>query len=635
MATGRGRRWFLSAAGTGVAVGLAGCTGNQPENSGETTSDAETNSGGDSDETAKAGGTLRLTQTGNVESVDPVNKGTGGVNQWGETLLNYDNGLLPPVTNVASDVEVLDGGQTYRFTLKEGVRFHDGTELTASDIVYSWERIAGADNSQNADDIIGGTFTVEHEKAAPDGDEEAGLDDYIPGSLAVRAPEKYVFEFDMREAYHGSLEQIASESTFMIIPENTVGDIERDDIETEGQYAYQEAFGTDGDGPLVAGTGPFQIDSWQKGDTLAVSRFDDYHGQTATIDGIEYTILSGSEAAYQRALNGNVDVFEIPDSKFDVTRQANLESVGGGRQVGTYELESGQSINHAQIEELGTDTLLFNANRVPLAVRQAVAAMLNIDDIAENIYPNQTPAYSYTPPQAYPNLGDFASSREAQVAHYTDGAMAQTEFGESGYRFGIGESQMDRARGLIEDAGLSGESYTLTIPTDVRPEVWGGVATRIQQKGNSIGIDVTIERADYGTIISQGVFETSLDFYTLGDSMEVPAPDNMLRFYNPQTASGQAAQWGDQADDGSWATDVQQAAADAWAENYLGHRGDSEKNQRLRNKAYLTIEEAMWQEVPILPTVHRVTREFWSDDVDYTPPGVQGDKTYNEITISR
>lgn len=633
------RRRFLTVVGAGTAASIAGCTGDDQE--GASGGDSDTGDGGDSTtQSDQSGGTLRLAVTEKINSLDVVIKGTGGVDQWGESLMDYDNGVLPPEPGLAEDVETIDNGKRYRFTLREGVTFHDGSELTASDVVYSWERIAQSDNSENADDIIGGTFTAEHEKEGDDPE----LEDYVPGSLQVEAVDDRTVELTMRRPYFGALFQIASESTFVIIPENTVGDIEREDIETDGEYSYQEAFGTENDGPKVTGTGPFEVDEWSKGDRLELTRYDDYWGETADIDGVSITILSGAEAAYQRALNGNLDIFEVPANKFSADRQQNLESIGEGRRVGEFELENGTVVNHSQANALGSDSIIFNANKVPIEVRRAMALMLNLENVAQDLYANQQPAYHYVPPQMFPNVdGKHDSPADAYEAHLNGEdiqlSSEASELVQDGYPWGMGEARMSEAQQLIEDADLVGESYTMTLSQETN---WQRVGERIQSKANSIGLEIELETSDYGTIISKGVFDQALDFYSLGDTAEVPAPDNLLRFYPPQTAYQQASQWGDLTSEDadptnpdSWETRVQKETAEAWEENYVQAQAPGDEFEQRRNKAYLTVEEAIWHSAQIIPTAHRVTREFWSDEVDYTPPGVMGGKTYNDVTIDR
>ena len=78
-----------------------------------------------------------------------------------------------------------------------------------------------------------------------------------------------------------------------------------------------------------------------------------------------------------------------------------------------------------------------------------------------------------------------------------------------------------------------------------------------------------------------------------------------------------------------------ETAAAAWQYNYVPHRGPGEENQRKRDMAYLATIETNWQVVQQIPLAIRVNRTYWTDDLDYTPPGVMGDKKYTGVRIDR
>ena len=59
-----------------------------------------------------------------------------------EGLYKYDSkGNLNPC--LATDVAISDDASVYTFTIREGVKFHDGSDLDAADVVYSLKRAAG------------------------------------------------------------------------------------------------------------------------------------------------------------------------------------------------------------------------------------------------------------------------------------------------------------------------------------------------------------------------------------------------------------------------------------------------------------------------------------------------------------
>ncbi|MDE6699776.1 MAG: ABC transporter substrate-binding protein, partial [Acetatifactor sp.] len=81
-----------------------------------------------------------------IDSLDPHKATAAGTK---EILFNIFEGLVKPDPNgnlmnaVASDYSISEDGLVYTFTLREGVKFHNGDEVTAEDVKYSLERVAG------------------------------------------------------------------------------------------------------------------------------------------------------------------------------------------------------------------------------------------------------------------------------------------------------------------------------------------------------------------------------------------------------------------------------------------------------------------------------------------------------------
>ena len=164
-----GARPLTRAARPAVALGLllalvlAGCSGGNSGAAGVPTQAGEANGGingvrAPSDET---GGTLRLV-AGEVDSLDPQRSYTPGVwnlmRLYARTLVTYSaepghtDELVP---DLATDLGTTpDGGRTWTFTLKEGIRFETGRAITSRDVKYGIER------SFASDVIVGGPTYV-------------------------------------------------------------------------------------------------------------------------------------------------------------------------------------------------------------------------------------------------------------------------------------------------------------------------------------------------------------------------------------------------------------------------------------------------------------------------------------------
>jgi peptide/nickel transport system substrate-binding protein len=131
--------------------------------------------------------------------------------------------------------------------------------------------------------------------------------------------------------------------------------------------------------------------------------YDDYHGEGASFDGIDQAILTETQARYNYFLNGNADVGGVPTSQYQAS-SVNIESTNDlGQDLGTYDLENGETVNYAKTPEIGTFYVGFNMEEVPKAVRQAMAYVINRPEFMENVFKDRfEPAYHLTPPQIFP-----------------------------------------------------------------------------------------------------------------------------------------------------------------------------------------------------------------------------------------
>jgi peptide/nickel transport system substrate-binding protein len=566
---------------------------------------------------------------GSIQTLDPISaKGSGaGYNQYNQQLMYFPDGEYPPEPGLATGYDVSNDGLTYTFDLREDVTFHDGSEFTADDVVYSYRRLAESPNSRNKDDIVGQTLTIEHEKdqTLSEPTDEETLDDVVPGSLAVEAVDDYTFEMTLASPFEYTLFQIAG-GAFSILPENAVGDIEGYD----GEYAYNEFFSTQGNGPTFAGAGPFQVDSWQKGSKISLTAFEDYYDGEPELDSITFTVVGSGNTRLQRFSNGNADILEsTPTASFN-PGDVSIEQEDGNASIGTYDLDNGPTVNYGEIPALTTEYIVFNTLKVPLAVRRAFAYAMNQEDIAENVYKGTgKPAYHIVPPAAYPTFEEGMSSGESYDRHAENGYQSNTDFAADGYPYGYGETKLDAAREEMEAAGYGeNDRYEVTATTIAGDSGYAQVFTTLQSKLRAAYIDMEIVEAEFGTIISKAI-SGDMAVFGLGDGMEYPGPQNFLRFLHGQNPSNQFTRWGAE---GSYSTaEYRQTARDAWDSNYAAEGTTREDH----NEAFQTVEEMNWASVQELPFLHPISQRFWHSYVDVEMYGVMENQAFDDTTLSR
>ncbi|WP_257299794.1 ABC transporter substrate-binding protein [Haloarchaeobius sp. FL176] len=604
------RRNFLKATGgAATALALAGCTGDNNTDD-ENTDDPGTDTqgtdtqGSDDDGFGESDRTLKLTNA-TMSTLDPVastDVPNGRViQQVFEPLMNYPNGEIEVETLLATDYEVSDDFTTYTFNIKEDVQFHNGDTVTASDFVYSFERLTASPNSRRAY-FATSALGIEHET-----DSEGN---YEPGTLGVTAVDETTLEIQLSSPFHSVLPMLAY-TAFGVVPEGLVDDTPGYD----GEMGYDEFAQSN---PISAG--PFTFDSWETNTMAEVSRFDDYHGDGPLIGGVHWQIITDTDALYNYGQNKNADLPPMPTSKYD----PNMVSIDSedelGRQIGTYgPMQNGETAEYAAVPTINTFYIGLNAKNVPKPVREAIAYAMNQHEGVEQVFKGRgEPAYHFSPPRIYPG-----------------GTSAYDEHAEQNYPYGYGESLLDEAQQVMEDAGYGpNNEYEITFTTYTSP-TWQGLGTILRDKLVNAHVNMNLEEAPFSTLLNRGR-NGNLAAYSLGWSMDWPAPDNFFGQLVPELtntdreggARGAYIDW-DDVEDG--AVDQMNSAWDTVQNN----QAPSEDDAATRGEAYVQMEEAMWEDMILLPCYHRTDERFVYDWVDIDPYGASGGsrQKYNQVTI--
>jgi peptide/nickel transport system substrate-binding protein len=228
------RRAFLGTLGvTGVAA-LAGCTGD-----GSTSTDGGGGSGGGSGDTttapsgsAQTGGTLQWGGAVPVQGLDPhidTSAASKRVleNIYEELVRLQDDYTIEP--HLATSLEQSENNTLLTMELREGVTFHDGSEMTSEDVLATYERV------QNGDFLATGFF---------DNVEE------------LRAPDDYTFEIKLTQPFAPFIAKMATAELAIMPAENAAKDMVEEPI----------------------GTGPYQFESREVETSFTMSRYEDYWG---------------------------------------------------------------------------------------------------------------------------------------------------------------------------------------------------------------------------------------------------------------------------------------------------------------------------------------------------------------------
>ena len=195
------------------------------------------------------------------DSLDPHQTVAAGTR---EVLFNIFEGLVKPnsdgemIPAVAEKYTLSEDGTTYTFTLREGVKFHNGQTVTAEDVVYSINRCAAVPEGQGKP-LVAAFSAVKSVEA---------LDEK---TVAVTIAQRDL--------------EFISYMTAAIIP---------------ADYENQDT--------APVGTGPFRFVSRTPQQDFVMERFEDYWGAPAWLDKVTYKICENADALVMNLNGGSIDL---------------------------------------------------------------------------------------------------------------------------------------------------------------------------------------------------------------------------------------------------------------------------------------------------------------------------------------
>ncbi|MFF2700990.1 ABC transporter substrate-binding protein [Streptomyces cyaneofuscatus] len=304
---------------------------------------------------------------------------------------------------------------TWVYDLREGVRFHDGRTMTADDVVHSLGRQRDPDNAAAWAQVFQNVTAVT--RTGP-----------LQVTVKLKKPDS---QFPQYMATAAGV--VASKAG----------------VEKAGRD-----YGTTGG---LACSGPFELGTWHKGQSIELDRFDAYWGAKAKARTVEFRFLTDPSARTNALLSGEVDGgYLIPTESYArLSRSA----------TGTLSFGEGLSTVNVSITNL----------KGPLGdvrVRRALSLALDRSGFVKaGLGGGGSATTSLTTRAAWARASD--STRKAAF----DG-LAPTE------------PDLDRARALIKEAGASGA--TLTVATSSIGQDVSLLATAVQAAGTQIGLDIRL-----------------------------------------------------------------------------------------------------------------------------------------------
>lgn len=472
-------------------------------------------------------------RTDGPKSLDPVKGSTKYDNmacaQFYETLLvnKYNDPSQMEPLLLAEMPTTSDGGTTWRFRLKPGVRFQDnacfpggkGREIRTDDVFYSLKRLGDKANQFENWWILSNTIL--------------GLDAYVDAQNA-----KETFDYDapvegFRKISDTEFEIVLSKPVFRFLYTLTM--FQTSIVAREAVEMYGEDFGR-----TPVGTGPFVLDTWVPKQSLTGNKNPTYHevrypaasewtredrrarldragGQLVPfVDRIEFTMYVQDQPMWLEFSQGNLGYTEVPEDYF-------LEAFdkASGTLKEAYLVKGVRAWNDMLLDFIFRgfnmeDALLGGYEDKDKALRQAISLAIDLEEINQTFYNGRTVVYDGPIP---PGLDGYPENGRAPVSYRgPDLALARQKLAEAGYPNG------DRLPPIRFYTSIS------TINTEM--------AEMVKRQLARVNIRFEPVFLDFSTLI-EAINKKQAGMFGFAWGSDYPdAENNLALFYGPNEAPG-------------------------------------------------------------------------------------------------
>ena len=401
------KRIIVAALAIAGAMAMSGCGGSK---SGGAKS-------GDTTQTAAGKKILTIQLGPDVESIDPaLNSAVDGANY---ILFAFDNLLKMDkdgkvVPGLAEKYEVSDDQLTWTFHLRDGLKWSDGSALTADDFVYSWQRLVDPSvAAPYAQTVLGMVEGYDDAIGRPDADGNTTVDP-DPTKLKVEAPDDKTLIVHMAKPtpYFDKLAAFVSLSP-----------VKKDVVEANPD-------GWSIDPKTYISTGPFKLTGWEPGSYLMFEKNENYwDANSIKLDGIKCLLMQDQNATFSAYESGDaLMIKDVPTQ--EITTLKDRSDFHIDPILGTYYLDLNTTLDEFKDPK----------------VREALSLALDRKYISETIT-----AGTYTPASGFVSEGvtdwngtawqDNITDKSAYINiddHAGNLAKAKELLKEAGYENGVG-----------------------------------------------------------------------------------------------------------------------------------------------------------------------------------------------------
>lgn len=406
-----------------------------------------------------------------------------------DSLYAFEQGTTNPVPSLAECTPNADAS-VWSCKLREGVKFHDGTDFNADAVIFNFERWRFTDNPYHYPSQV-----FEYYEAMWGGFDDASL------ITAVNKIDDLNVEFVLSTPMAPFLANLAMDMFAISSP--------------AAIQAAGEAYGTPTGG--CVGTGPYKFVSWQEGTEIKLVANEDYWGEKPKIKNIIIRVIPDDSARFLALQAGDIDALE----------QAVVEDLATA--------EADKNLQVLTRPALNTSYLAFNfkiKEFQDIKVREAVAHAIDKQGLISNFFGKYgTVATNFLPPLLLghnPDIQDWTYDPELSKS-----LLAEAGFPDGLSEVTVAEDVTDADGNVLYTAGqkIPLRLYYMPVTRFYFPaakEVGEGMAANLNAAG--FKVELYLE-GDWPTYLGGRRNGTLMGLYLLGWGGDNGDPDNFLGYF--------------------------------------------------------------------------------------------------------
>lgn len=501
-------------------------------------------------------GTLRINLASEPKYLDPalnstVDGGCLAVNSFvGLFTTDKDNKIVPAL---AESYKVSDDQLTYTFTLKDGLKWSDGSDLTAADFEYSWKR--AADPNTAAD------YSYLFDVFAKDKD---GVIDVKADGNTLTAKVKVPCTFFL---------DLVAFPTFLPVPQKAVEAADPDG-KNPGAWAQEAGF---------VSNGAYTLESWKHNESMTYVKNPNYYdAANVTVDKLEFMLSADNTASFAAYKAGNLDFIDtVPND--ETAKLLDDKEFYVADQLGTYYI----------VFNVNADVFKGKTAEQANTMREAFSTLIDRDYIITSIaQTGQKLATSFVPEGMADGNGGIFKSDEYDYPDKESHGYFSSKFDAKAAK----EKAIELLSSIgykFDDSGKLDASTPITIEYTINEDTGHqAIAEAIQQDWGQIGIQCTIQTLEWSTFVQN----RKAGAYTVarsGWNADYNDPINMLDMW--ATDSGN--------NDAQFGRNPENTATPDWTEyNELIEKINNETDFAKRTEMLHQAEDILmstWAAVPI------------------------------------